>query len=188
MPVSRRTLTLFPRVPPATTPQAPSGLASLEIEMLCTISLLVSVTFAAAVSVHFVATLRKTRRSKRRKGLSRTPSLRSTACLHPNTKVKISQNFLCKSIWCFNKCISYIEIKQFAVNWIEASYIRWSWPVLKNNFPLHRFHPMVQHSVSLFCWLSFIFITTFLFHWHCHFTLISRWASDQSAHWQVFGG
>lgn len=157
--------------------------------MLCTISLFVSVTFAAAaVFSPFRSNTQKNQKKQEEKRFESNTISEVNPLSSPKHKGKTQPKVLCKSIWCFNKCTSYIEIKQFAFNWMKAFYMRWSWPVLKNNFPLHCFHPMVQRSVSLFCWLSFIFITTFLFHRYFHFTLISRWASDQSTHWQVFGG
>lgn len=59
---------------------------------------------------------------------------------------------------------------------MEASYRRWSRPVVKTQFSSSPFDPMVHLSVSLFHWLSFFLTTTLLFRPHFHFTL---WFSDE---------
>lgn len=176
---SRRILTWFRQVPPATTAQSPSGFFIFRMPNIAHHRLFVSLMFAAssASSVHFGATFRETRRSRRRKSLSQTPFLKSTPCLHLNTKVEFSHQYFCKSICGFNKYTSCNK-KQNLLLTVRGSVLQKTITAsCENPIFFFTFRPHgSSFCLSLFHWLLFFLITTLLLHLHFHFTL---WIPDE---------
>lgn len=156
MPVSRRAQTLFPLVPPATTPPSPSGwcpalytLHTPTDKMAFIFSCVSFFFFFSSLPVPFVAVVRKTRRSRRRRGRRRAPSLKSPRLLHRNTKV---------NVWWVLRCCA--QTKCISQRWLK-SLIPTQLTLTDLNSFLHHLH---LHASS-FCPSASLCLRHLLFGW-----------------------